>query len=389
MTDIRTAVVIGGGIAGPVTAIALQRAGIDATVYEAYATAADGVGGMLGLAPNGLDALAAVELDHVVRGLAQPVSAMVIHSGTGKPLARFADPAGAPILHVIWRADLYRALYEEARRRGIRIQHGHRYVRADDTGDGATARFADGSAAHADILIGADGVRSTVRSLIDPAAPPPRYTGLLGFGGWTSNADVTGNDDYHMIFGRNASSSSKDRCRRCVGLERSEQQVGGGRGAGECPSVAHGSDERVVPPELEGMLHGEPQPVGRVHKRERADGQQAQLGQRITQQREHTGVVGRVHQAQRYCHTEQHDQDGQHEGGHHAPGAEQQPDERLRRGPVLRGHHLRHHQPGQERSDHEPPKVDAGEDGAGRHPAAPDPHHHGPRREVREGDGVQ
>jgi 2-polyprenyl-6-methoxyphenol hydroxylase-like FAD-dependent oxidoreductase len=205
MTDIRTAVVIGGGIAGPVTAIALQQAGIEATVYEAYDAGSDGVGGMLGLAPNGLDALAAVGLDHVVRGLAQPVSAMVIHSWTGKPLARFADPTGTPILHVIWRADLHRALYEEAGRRGIRIEHGHRVVRADDTGDGVSARFADGSVARADILIGADGVRSTVRSLIDPTAPAPRYTGLLGFGGWTTGADVAAtNDDYHMIFGKNA-----------------------------------------------------------------------------------------------------------------------------------------------------------------------------------------
>jgi len=188
MTDTRTAMVIGGGIAGPVTAIALQQAGIDATVYEAYATAADGVGGMLGLAPNGLDALAAVGLDHVVRDLAQPVPAMEIHSWTGKPLARFTDPAGTPILHVIWRADLHRALYAEARRRGIPVHHGHRVIRANDTGDRVTARFADGSAARADVLIGADGVRSTI-----------------GFGGWTTGVDVAAtNDDYHMVFGKNA-----------------------------------------------------------------------------------------------------------------------------------------------------------------------------------------
>ena len=67
MTAAQTAVVIGGGIAGPVTAMALQRAGIQATVHEAYASAADGVGGMLGLAPNGLDALAAMDLDGPVR----------------------------------------------------------------------------------------------------------------------------------------------------------------------------------------------------------------------------------------------------------------------------------------------------------------------------------
>ena len=42
MTHTQTAIIIGGGIAGPVTAMALQRAGIEATVYEAYTTAADG-----------------------------------------------------------------------------------------------------------------------------------------------------------------------------------------------------------------------------------------------------------------------------------------------------------------------------------------------------------
>ena len=84
MTHVQTAIVVGGGIAGPVTAMALQRAGIEASVHEAYASAADGVGGMLGLAPNGLDALAAIGLDGPVRHVAQPVSAMIVQSWTGK-----------------------------------------------------------------------------------------------------------------------------------------------------------------------------------------------------------------------------------------------------------------------------------------------------------------
>ena len=124
---------IGGGIAGPVTAMALQRAGIEATVYEAYARAADGVGGMLGLAPNGLDALAAMDLDEVVSRVAEPVSAMVVQSWTGKQLAKFDDPSGKPIMHVVWRADLYRALYDQARRRGIRIEHSHRFIDARES----------------------------------------------------------------------------------------------------------------------------------------------------------------------------------------------------------------------------------------------------------------
>ena len=44
-TVIKTALVIGGGIAGPVAAMALQKAGIDAVVYEAYSSRADGTGG--------------------------------------------------------------------------------------------------------------------------------------------------------------------------------------------------------------------------------------------------------------------------------------------------------------------------------------------------------
>jgi len=205
MTRIETALIIGGGIAGPVTAMALQRAGIEATVYEAYATAADGSGGMLGLAPNGLNALATIGLDEVVSRVAEPVSAMVVQSWTGKQLAKFDDPSGKPIMHVIWRADLYRALYDEAGRRGIRIEHAHRFTDAREGGDGITARFAHASTASADVLIGADGIRSTVRSMIDPNAPSPRYTGLLGFGGWTTGANVASTDArYHMIFGRKA-----------------------------------------------------------------------------------------------------------------------------------------------------------------------------------------
>jgi FAD-dependent urate hydroxylase len=205
MTAAQTAVVIGGGIAGPVTAMALQLAGIQATVHEAYASAADGVGGMLGLAPNGLDALAAIDLDGPVRRVAEPVSAMVVQSWTGKQLATFDDPSGKPIMHLVWRADLYRALYDEAKRRKIMIEHSHRFVEADESRDAIAARFSDGSTASADVLIGADGIRSTVRSMIDLTAPPPDYTGLIGLGGWSRGAALAStNSNYNMIFGKKA-----------------------------------------------------------------------------------------------------------------------------------------------------------------------------------------
>jgi 2-polyprenyl-6-methoxyphenol hydroxylase-like FAD-dependent oxidoreductase len=201
----RTAVIIGGGIAGPVAAMALHRAGIEATVYEAYGDAAGGIGGALSIAPNGLNALNAVGADDVVRRVGIPMTAMVIQSWTGKRLAEFSSPSDLPSMQLVWRADLYRGLSDEAVRRGIRTEHSKRLVGVRDTGDGVLAQFADGTRAEADILIGADGIRSTVRPLIDPSAPQPRYAGLLGFGARMNDTGLAATGGkMHMVFGKRA-----------------------------------------------------------------------------------------------------------------------------------------------------------------------------------------
>jgi 2-polyprenyl-6-methoxyphenol hydroxylase-like FAD-dependent oxidoreductase len=81
------ALIIGGGIAGPVTGMALERAGIESVVYEAYRETAD-VGSYLTVATNGLDALRAIDADRpvVAEGFATPE--IVLQSGTGKVLGR-------------------------------------------------------------------------------------------------------------------------------------------------------------------------------------------------------------------------------------------------------------------------------------------------------------
>ena len=70
--------------------------------------------------------------------------------------------------------------------------------------DGVTARFADGTTATADVLVGADGIRSTVRTLIDPAAPGPRHVPLLNVGGSAGAAPPARPDAAHFVFGRRA-----------------------------------------------------------------------------------------------------------------------------------------------------------------------------------------
>ena len=108
-------------------------------------------------------------------------------------------------MQFFYRSDLYRVLYEEARRRGISIEHGKRLVGAAETADSVTARFDDGTEATADILIGADGIRSTVRGLIDADAPDPSYTGLISFGARVAHSGLPSTEGkMPMSFGKHA-----------------------------------------------------------------------------------------------------------------------------------------------------------------------------------------
>jgi 2-polyprenyl-6-methoxyphenol hydroxylase-like FAD-dependent oxidoreductase len=191
MPAVHTALVIGGGIAGPVAATALAKAGIVADVYEAYPPAdTDGIGGSLALEPNGLAALRIVDADDAVRAAAVPITRSIM-SIASKPGRDMPVPQGLPPRQLIDRGVLHRILRDRAQDAGVRIHHGKRLIGVDEMPDRVVARFADGTRATADILIGADGVRSTVRGLIDPDAPRAGYTGLLGFEGLVDDAADT------------------------------------------------------------------------------------------------------------------------------------------------------------------------------------------------------
>ncbi|MEH0819456.1 MULTISPECIES: FAD-dependent oxidoreductase [unclassified Micromonospora] len=200
------ALIIGGGIAGPVAALALRRAGIESVVYEAYEGDAVGVGAFLTLSVNGLDALRAVGLDELVADLGHPTPRMAMFNHKGRRLGEFGTSGtrtrgrGST---TVKRSDLYRVLRGEAVRQGVPIVHGARLVAAEPSGAGVRARFADGRSAEGDLLVGADGLRSRTRQIIDPAAPAPRYVPLLNAGGFTHGLGLPGERGVmNMIFGR-------------------------------------------------------------------------------------------------------------------------------------------------------------------------------------------
>ena len=108
-----------------------------------------------------------------------------------KPGREMPTPQGSPPRQLIDRGTLHRILRDRAQRAGARIHNGKKLIRVDEQSDGVTAHFADGSSARADVLVGADGVHSTVRRLIDPDAPGARYLNLLGFEGVADDAADT------------------------------------------------------------------------------------------------------------------------------------------------------------------------------------------------------
>jgi 2-polyprenyl-6-methoxyphenol hydroxylase-like FAD-dependent oxidoreductase len=197
--------VIGGGIAGATTAMAMQRAGIAATVYDAYETTADGVGGALTLSPNGRNALRQIDADDAVAAVGAEVPGMVMQNHKGRVVGRFDGLPGLPSSLLLRRSRLYRALMDEVEARGIPVVYGKRLQSIEDGPDQVVACFADGTSATGDVLVGADGIRSAVRSFLDPEASTPRYTGLLGFGGWIRNPGLPGTGGcQHMAFGKRA-----------------------------------------------------------------------------------------------------------------------------------------------------------------------------------------
>jgi len=105
------------------------------------------------------------------------------------------------------RSHLALALLDEAERRGIEVRYGCRMSSATNRPGGVTVTLDDGSTRHADLLVGADGVTSQVRRLIDPDAATARYVGLTNFGGITENTTIAAAlpaRQWHFVFGSRA-----------------------------------------------------------------------------------------------------------------------------------------------------------------------------------------
>jgi 2-polyprenyl-6-methoxyphenol hydroxylase-like FAD-dependent oxidoreductase len=202
--------IMGGGVAGPILALFLRRAGFAPEIFEAT-VGPSAAGGALGLAPNGMNVLAAAGVVEQVRDASVTASKLLFENQSGKVLA--SSPGGDPARYgqtavMITRPDLHRVLVEQTQAAGIPIHFKKSFVTLNDTASkSVVAQFSDGSSAEGDFVVGADGIRSQVRQAIMPMAPKPVYTGMMAPGGFSpcddSNVTPRSNRRVHFIFGQN------------------------------------------------------------------------------------------------------------------------------------------------------------------------------------------
>ncbi len=185
--------IIGGGIGGLTAANALRRAGVEVSVYEAAGELKE-IGAGVALHANAMRVLRFIGVEDAVRKVAGKTDYAVTRDGiTGRVIsktsrARFVELQGIEPA-TVHRADLLDVL-AAALPDGI-ASLAKRCVSVESAGSSAVAKFADGTEAEADVIIGADGIHSAVRtSLFGPDAP--RFTGKICYRSVIPTAAVRG-----------------------------------------------------------------------------------------------------------------------------------------------------------------------------------------------------
>jgi salicylate hydroxylase len=177
--------VVGGGIGGLSAALSLLHAGFDVHVYEQASTLGE-VGAGVQVSPNASRILHRFGLaEELARTGVKPLAWHQRRWEDGRTLLRtpLAEPLEAAFgfpHYQIHRADLLAALAGAVPAK--RVHLGHHLTGLADRGDRVQARFANGARVELDVLVGADGIHSAVRSeLFGPQEP--RFTGCVAYRG--------------------------------------------------------------------------------------------------------------------------------------------------------------------------------------------------------------
>jgi 2-polyprenyl-6-methoxyphenol hydroxylase-like FAD-dependent oxidoreductase len=178
--------IVGGGIGGMATALALSKTGWKVEVFERAAEMKE-IGAGIQLGPNAFHVFDQLGITSEVSALASFPENLIARDSingdlitvipTGSVIkARYGHPYG-----LIHRADLHTILVNACKRaNGIKLHVGTKMVNFDDTGDGVVITMENGDQHRGAALVGADGLWSTVRSkLINDGKP--RVSGHIAY----------------------------------------------------------------------------------------------------------------------------------------------------------------------------------------------------------------
>jgi 2-polyprenyl-6-methoxyphenol hydroxylase-like FAD-dependent oxidoreductase len=200
------AIVAGGGIGGLATAVALRGAGIDVAVHERTADVVRAQrGGGIHIWHNGMRALQELGLGEALERVGARVEHTQFRSWRDDPLVHwevgpFGRSIGAPTIGVT-REDLHPVLLDALPPGTVRLGSSCIGYSTDETG--VTVQLSDGGEARADLLIGADGIHSAVRSQLQGDSPPRH----AGYAIWQAVVDfdraheLVPMGDFHLYWG--------------------------------------------------------------------------------------------------------------------------------------------------------------------------------------------
>ncbi len=177
--------IIGAGMAGLTTGIALKNFGHDVDIYEQTEIIRP-VGAAISLWSNGVKCLNYLGLTEQVAKLGGQMDNLAYVDGlTGDVMTQFSlhplieEVGQRP--YPVSRAELQNMLMDEFGR--DRIHLGKKMVALKDTGETVNVSFADGSELTTDLLVGADGTHSMTRAYILDEQVPRRYAGYVNWNG--------------------------------------------------------------------------------------------------------------------------------------------------------------------------------------------------------------
>jgi 6-hydroxynicotinate 3-monooxygenase len=173
--------IVGAGLGGIAAALLLRQEGFGSTLYE-QAPAFSRLGAGIHVGPNVMKIMRRL-------GLEQRMEAMGSHPDfwhsrnwndgallSAIPLGDYARKTYGAAYLTVHRGDFHQLMVDAVPSGGI--QYDKRLTAIDDSGQEVLLRFADGTTAKADIVIGADGVNSVMREHM-LGAEAPRYTGYV------------------------------------------------------------------------------------------------------------------------------------------------------------------------------------------------------------------